>query len=632
MQNRLALGALVTLLSIFTFAGRAHAGVHLIKIVEVFPGTVASPSAQYVELQMFAGGQIFTAGSAVVVYDAANTEVARYTFAANLANGADQASILVATTQATTLFGVTPDLVMTAGIPLAGGKVCFEAPGFGVIDCVAWGSHPGGTVGGAAAVGVPFSVARGLVPGRSIQRRLEISGSPTVLDSGDDTNVSASDFAFATPSPRNNAGITGIVPPSTCGDSTIAGLEGCDDGNTTSGDGCSAMCVDEACADSIVNDSGETCDDGNLVSGDGCDANCRTTACGNGIVTMGETCDDGNATSGDGCDVNCRPTGCGNGVVTTGEACDDANMTSGDGCDVNCTPTGCGNGVITAGEACEPPSVGACDASCQMGCGGDVDCADTDPCTTNERCTGAACLMDATPTDDAEPCTMDGCDAAGVFHMPLTDGTTCDLASDPGERALCGSGVCGLSRCGDGLVDASAPDGAEECDDGNTIDTDACTAACTIASCGDGVIATTEECDDGNVIDVDACTMSCTVARCGDGSIQEDVEMCDDGLENGMPGHCPLDCGSREGPDAGAIDAGTVDAATSDAGRAPDAAAGDVGVRIDGGIDASAADAGTPASTPAGCSCRAGTGPITPSLVGFGLVALALGARRRRKR
>jgi len=47
--------------------------------------------------------------------------------------------------------------------------------------------------------------------------------------------------------------------------------------------------------------------------------------------------------------------------------------------------------------------------------------------------------------------------------------------------------------CGDGIVAA-----AEECDDGNTVNTDSCTAACKFAKCGDGIVGPGETCDDAN--------------------------------------------------------------------------------------------------------------------------------------
>ena len=98
-----------------------------------------------------------------------------------------------------------------------------------------------------------------------------------------------------------------------CGDGIKAGSEQCDDGNTTSGDGCSSTCTTETaqpvCGDHHV-DTGEDCDDGNTTSGDGCSSTCHTEAplpvCGNGMVEVGETCDDNNTTANDGCSAGCQ--------------------------------------------------------------------------------------------------------------------------------------------------------------------------------------------------------------------------------------------------------------------------------------------------------------------------------------
>ena len=81
-----------------------------------------------------------------------------------------------------------------------------------------------------------------------------------------------------------------------CGNGIIdAGCgEECDDSNTTSGDGCSALCFTEFCGDGIVNDApNEQCDDSNTNSGDGCDASCQDEFCGDGIVNdaPNEDCD-----------------------------------------------------------------------------------------------------------------------------------------------------------------------------------------------------------------------------------------------------------------------------------------------------------------------------------------------------
>lgn len=95
-----------------------------------------------------------------------------------------------------------------------------------------------------------------------------------------------------------------------CGDTTIQADKGenCDDGNDTSGDGCSSSCVKEFCGDTIVNNNpkgtvNEECDDGNNSSQDGC-IECQNAECGDEHVYEGvEACDDGedNGTHTSGC-------------------------------------------------------------------------------------------------------------------------------------------------------------------------------------------------------------------------------------------------------------------------------------------------------------------------------------------
>jgi cysteine-rich repeat protein len=212
----------------------SFADFHLMKVVEVFGGATASPNAQYVVLQMYFPGQTNLFGHGITVFDASGTLVdgGTFTFAGPVSNGLDQAKILIATSEAATFFGVTPNLVMMPVLPLAGGKVCFDAI---PVDCVAWGGY----VGPSGGVGTPFNAPVGLLRGRAIRRNLGGNG---VLEAGDDTDVSSADFSFGAPTPVNNAGSPGSPPASVCGNSTVESLEGCDDGNTTAGDGCSATC------------------------------------------------------------------------------------------------------------------------------------------------------------------------------------------------------------------------------------------------------------------------------------------------------------------------------------------------------------------------------------------------------
>jgi len=104
----------------------------------------------------------------------------------------------------------------------------------------------------------------------------------------------------------------------------------------------------------------------------------------------------------------------------------------------------------------------------------------------------------------------------------------------------CGGGPI----CGDGVLDSG-----EECDDGNTVDGDGCSANCTIEYCGDGVLNPGEECDDGNKVDGDGCSANCTLEYCGDGVLNPGEE-CDDGNTvegDGCSANCTIEyCGDGE--------------------------------------------------------------------------------------
>ena len=209
-----ALGAVAWLLAFAAIP--ASANHHFMKVREVFAGAVGQPSAQFVELQMHAPGQTVMAGKQIVVYDAAGATIDTFTFPANVANGANQSSILIATTQAASFFGVTPDLTMTPVIPAAGGKVCFIRPSpLTVWDCVAWGNYTGSSTG----VGTPFNQAGGLVTGSSALRDISGGTNPNTLEAADDTNNSTADFDLADASPRNNAGAT----TTTAGQASVGG-------------------------------------------------------------------------------------------------------------------------------------------------------------------------------------------------------------------------------------------------------------------------------------------------------------------------------------------------------------------------------------------------------------------------
>jgi uncharacterized repeat protein (TIGR03806 family) len=143
-----------------------------------------------------------------------------------------------------------------------------------------------------------------------------------------------------------------------CGNGALDGGESCDDGNTLSGDGCSALCQVEFCGDDELNNNGtEACEPPGT---DLCDDSCqlRTPLCGDGFLTPPEECDDGNLDDGDGCSSTCTeelPPPCGDGIVDPGEECDDGNEVNGDGCSALCVFEFCGDAIVNNGgiEQCD---------------------------------------------------------------------------------------------------------------------------------------------------------------------------------------------------------------------------------------------------------------------------------------
>lgn len=181
-------------------AAPAFATFHLMQVREVYPGSAASPEAEYVELQMWRSGQNLVGGHVLRSYDAAGNVVGTSTFPSNVADGENQSTLLLATPQAEAQFGVAADASLSPAGQLspASGAVCWEA-----IDCVSWGGF-GGTLPSPA--GTP-AAGSGIPDGMALRRSIT-RGCPTALDPEDDRDNSAADFAVVFPSPRPNS-----VPP-----------------------------------------------------------------------------------------------------------------------------------------------------------------------------------------------------------------------------------------------------------------------------------------------------------------------------------------------------------------------------------------------------------------------------------
>src|SRR5262245_26107085 len=104
-------------------------------------------------------------------------------------------------------------------------------------------------------------------------------------------------------------------------------------------------------------------------------------------------------------------------------------------------------------------------------------------CPTGTQCVGG---MVCATTEQIDACAA------------LLEGDPCDLAAGTGT---CVGGVCTISGCGNGVLEAD-----EACDDGNAAGGDGCSADCAkIEVCGDGFLDELEICDDGNTNAIDGC-------------------------------------------------------------------------------------------------------------------------------
>jgi fibro-slime domain-containing protein len=276
-------------------------------------------------------------------------------------------------------------------------------------------------------------------------------GAPFVITAGGAVSTGGATLAVYT-----------TLPPAVCGNGAVEAGEACDDGNTSSDDGCTADCTaiepnydcsqpgpcvsKMVCGDKKIVGS-ETCDDGNTTADDGCSdscqleagwvcpivgAACRAAECGDGIIAGTEVCDDGTAASGDGCSSTCQlevgwicPTAgqactktvCGDNVTEGSEECDDGNLIPYDGCSPTCTiEPQCANGTCTAvcGDGLRFPQEACDDANTRSGDGCSADCQVEDgyACTDTAQAPPTSLvipilcrdfLYDGTPAESGHP-------------------------------------------------------------------------------------------------------------------------------------------------------------------------------------------------------------------------------------
>jgi hypothetical protein len=214
-----ALLSLAVLAALYV-APSAQANFHIMKIREVHTGEASGGS--YVELQMYEGGQNLVAGHPIVVYGPTGSTAHTFDLPANVANGQNQRTVLIAGPGYASAFPSGPAADATdAGLnlPAAGGAVCFTEGS--PPDCVSWGNFSGSASLPAPGASSPESPG-GVTAGQALHRSIA-AGCPTLLEAVDDTNSSSADFSEQTPNPRANA--TAVVETECIAPNTTIGTK-----------------------------------------------------------------------------------------------------------------------------------------------------------------------------------------------------------------------------------------------------------------------------------------------------------------------------------------------------------------------------------------------------------------------
>jgi hypothetical protein len=186
---------------------------------EVSPGTDGQDNS-YIEVQMYAGYENFLSnGAGLVICNSTCSSMITHSSFADVANGNNQDTVVfgdsgLGSGSKDFDVGLNLDTIKT------GGAVCYTSePGYR--DCMSWGNFSANSTltGAYGAVADPGTPAPALTSGMALRRSIA-PGCPTLLEAGDDSNNSATDFEVATPNPRRNS----VAPTETpCGGSGPTG-------------------------------------------------------------------------------------------------------------------------------------------------------------------------------------------------------------------------------------------------------------------------------------------------------------------------------------------------------------------------------------------------------------------------
>jgi hypothetical protein len=185
------------------FAAPASATFHLMKIREVYPAGTSS----YVMMQLLATGEYQVGGHHLVTYNVDGTIANDFILPSNVSpTSRNNAPVLITGPGYASAFPSGPstdEFDPNLNLSPSGGAVCWvegEPP-----DCVAWGNFAGPLPPHTPPLvaGSPVSFG-GVTAGKALHRTIA-PGCSTILEDGDDTDVSIVDFSEQTPNPRNNA-------------------------------------------------------------------------------------------------------------------------------------------------------------------------------------------------------------------------------------------------------------------------------------------------------------------------------------------------------------------------------------------------------------------------------------------
>ncbi|HEY6562780.1 MAG TPA: DUF4215 domain-containing protein [Polyangiaceae bacterium] len=264
--------------------------------------------------------------------------------------------------------------------------------------------------------------------------------------------------------------VHGGKPSPECGNGVREPGEACDDGNNQPDDGCSPTCtVLDLCL--LPPDPGKSkCKRGTHKYWvyDAAENSCKEllfTGCGG---------NENRFLSRNHCEGACI-TECGNGRVERGEDCDDGNDGSGDGCSAECRSEG--SVVIDGGlttNSCPRLSAYSV-APLQVAVGGTIALsaiavdAEGDPSELSWTATTGEIVLGDDPTAAQYRCTVEG---RHTLTLRLSDGSAdCDTTRQ--VEVTCTS----IPVCGDNVADPR-----EQCEDGNVVNGDGCSATCTLES------------------------------------------------------------------------------------------------------------------------------------------------------